>query len=66
MSGLFNTKCDKCGKKSSVLETSVFDVNMMICPDCYEKERKEPGFDDAKIALRKYNEKIFNNEEHKR
>jgi hypothetical protein len=57
MSIFGSSTCDKCGKKSYVLHTSVFDVYLMICTECYEKERNDPDFKNAVIALKDANDK---------
>lgn len=51
------TTCDKCGKKTAVVQTSVFDVYMMICPECYDEERNDLDFKKAVNALKDANDK---------
>lgn len=48
---MFNTTCQRCGKKNQALIMSIFNTQM-ICLDCQDLEAKHPLYETARKAER--------------
>ena len=49
MKGMPNGKCDRCGKESNEFTMSWFNTDW-LCPECSEKEKKHPRYEEARKA----------------
>jgi hypothetical protein len=46
---MFGTNCERCGRETRSFSMSYFNTDE-ICPECEDKERAHPLFEEARAA----------------